>query len=81
MSDQDDTQDAPPGPAERSLATLLAPLRAEEPAGELSARGVVRRARWQRTVRAALQAVGSVAASTADGARVVFGAGAKRGPR
>lgn len=82
MSHGPDATDADQhAPAERSLLGLLAPLRADLPAGALSTDRVVRRARWQRTVRSALHAAGTVAASAADGARLLFGIGAKRGPR
>lgn len=87
MSDQDDTDPVPEAPAERSLLGLLAPLRAEEPAVALSTDRVIRTARWQRTVRSALHAAGTVAASVADGTRVILGlgggagSGAKRDPR
>jgi len=74
--------DDPPVPAESTLVRLLAPLRDEQPARlEVRTDRIIRRARWQRSVRSALRAAATVAASAADGARLLLGVGPKRGPR
>jgi hypothetical protein len=84
MSDggRGDEGEDPQVPAETSLVRLLAPLRDEQPARlEVATDRIIRRARWQRTVRSALHAAATVAASAADGARLLLGVGAKRDPR
>ena len=61
-------------PAEARLLTHLDDLRRHppEPAGELASI-VMRSARWQRAARPYLLAVGALALSVAEGARVAAG--------
>jgi hypothetical protein len=73
-----------PEPEEQSPAMLrleayLESLREEppHPDSELVPR-IVRRARWQRIVRAPLHAAGSLFGAVADGIGVIFGSGAGR---
>jgi hypothetical protein len=73
-----------PEPEEQSPAMLrleayLESLREEppHPDSELVPR-IVRRARWQRIVRAPLHAAGSLFGAVADGIAVIFGSGAGR---
>lgn len=62
-------------PAEERLLTHLDDLRRHppEPAAELASM-VVRSARWQRSARPYLLAVGALAMSVAEGTRVAVGA-------
>lgn len=71
----DDLHDDAATPAEERLLTHLDDLRRHppEPAGELASL-VVRTARWQGAARPYLLAVGALAMSVAEGARVAAGA-------
>ena len=68
-----------PSAAERGLERYLESLRDDppRPGAELVPR-VLRSARWQRTVRAPLRAVGNLVATLADGLEALFGSGRAR---
>lgn len=65
--------------AMRRLGDYLASLRRDPPAAglELVPR-IVRRARWQRAVRAPLRAAGTLVGALADGVAAFFGPGTDR---
>jgi hypothetical protein len=76
MSPDDDELE----PAERRVREFLRSLATDAPSpGTTLAPLVVRRARWQRAVRAPLRAAGGLAAALADGVRMALGA--RRGAR
>jgi hypothetical protein len=58
-------------PAERRLLRWIAELPAPEPTRDLVA-GVVRSARWQRSVRPYLEAIGAIAEAAGAGARALL---------
>ena len=65
--------------ASRKLGTYLESLRADQPRPDAGlVPGVVRKARWQRAVRAPLRAVGTLVGALADGLVVILGAGERR---
>jgi len=63
-------------PAERRVSGFLRGLAEDAPVpGASLAAGVVRKARWQRTVRTPLRAAGGLAAALVDGVRMALGVG------
>jgi hypothetical protein len=68
-------------PAARQLDTYLESLRTNPPQPDADlASGIVRRARWQRTIRAPLRAAGTLVAALVDGITIFLGSdrGARR---
>jgi hypothetical protein len=68
-------------PAARQLETYLDSLRTNPPHPDADlASGIVRRARWQRTIRAPLRAAGTLVAALVDGVTILLGSdrGAQR---
>ena len=68
-------------PAALRLETYLRSLRDDSPRpGTELVPAIVRRARWQRLVRAPLHAAGLLVGAIADGLAVFFGSGKGRNP-
>jgi hypothetical protein len=63
-------------PAALKLETYLESLRTNPPQPDADlAPGIVRRARWQRTIRAPLRAAGTLVAALVDGVTILLGSG------
>jgi hypothetical protein len=68
-------------PATQRLEVYLKSLRDDPPRpGADLAPAIVRRARWQRTIRAPLRAAATLVAALADGVTILVGAGRGRQP-
>lgn len=67
-------------PPERRLQEHLGVLRSEADPAPLAIDAIVRRARWQRAVRAPLRTAGLIAAAMADALGVVLAGDGRRRP-
>lgn len=68
-------------PAARALDGYLESLRTDRPTPAPNlVPSVVRKARWQRAVRAPLHAVGALVSALADGLAIMLGSGQSRRP-
>jgi hypothetical protein len=82
MSGGPQDADEPATPAERRLDELLRPLREDPPRGTPgTALAVVSRARWQRSLRAALHSASRLVAAVGDAIGVALGRRGDRGDR
>jgi hypothetical protein len=71
VSDTDDSDELTP--AEQALQERLRELQADQATPSSLTPRIVRAARWQRTLRRPLQAIGNIGGAVIDGVRLLLG--------